>query len=220
MSVMSQLKEFASNPSDGESASQKEFGREFLPSEQGLAQNGELSDMIEDNPIPGQSLTQDPDQRMAYEGPPQITDQQEFADHLFVRLCEPEILPGVLQSMRKGIPIEDVTLKILRSQVQKGVISVDLMMLSIEPTIYTLIALATSAEIEAVLYPEGDFDEEESNDAMALNFRRAAHNLATKGGKEEAPEEGESITLSDVEAPAVTPKNLMSKSKAAVKGIE
>lgn len=213
MSVMSQLKKFSDSPSS-ETDSQGAFGKDDLPS--GSKEQGEMSQMMVDNPIPGQSLTQDPDQRLPMEGAPEFTDQQEFMDHLFMRVTDPQILGDLLQSMRKKVPVEIVALKVLRSQTAKGVINTDLMLLSIEPTIYMLISLATLAEIDPVLYPEEDFDSDESDDDMASKFRNAAHEMATGG----TPDEDPSLTVNDLQAPAVLPRSLMDKGKKAVEALD
>lgn len=204
-SVMAQLKKFASDPS------QDKISRDFLPDMESSRGQGELSDMFQDHPIPGQSLTQDPDQRLPYETPPEFTEQREFIDHLFNEMTDETKLPGILDALRMGVPVEDVSLRVLRSELRKGSINTDMLLLCIEPTIYITIALATYADIDPTLYPEGDFDEEEANSEMALRFRKAAQAMST-------PDEEEKVTVNDFQAPAVLPQSLMPRAQAAVKG--
>lgn len=221
MSVMAQLKKFAENPEgpvEGEpTESQGKFDRSFLKSSIGNTEGSEeLDSMLSDNPIPGQSLTQDPNQRLPYEGPPRFTDQRPFIDHLFNQLSNEDVLPGILQTMRKEVPVEDVARKVLRKQLMNGNINPDLMLLSIEPTIYMLIALATYAGIDPILYPEGDFDEEDSDATMSSKFKEGAERLI-QGDVTEAKQEG--ITVTDLQAPSVLPRSLMSRTQEALESI-
>lgn len=213
-SVLSQLKKFA-GPSEGTTDSQESFGRDFLPSAQASVQQGQMDSMFQDHPIPGQSLTQDPDSKLPFEGPPRFTEQQEFIEHLFIQLTDSNVLPNLLQSMRKKVPVEIVALKVLRSQVKKGNINTDLMLLSIEPTIYTLISLATLAEIDPVLYPEEDFDADGANSEMASRFRTAAQEMATGG----TPDEDPKLTVNDLQAPPGLPRSLMDRAEKAVEEV-
>jgi hypothetical protein len=210
---MTQLKKFAENP-EGPTGSQKAFGREFLESPSDTARSTELDGMMTDNPIPGQSLTQDPGAPLPNEGPPRFTQQREFIDHLFNQLSDEDILPEILQSMRLRVPVEEVAHKVLRGQLMKGNINPDMLLLSIEPTIYMLIGFATYAEIDPVLYPEGDFDEDEANDTMAAKFREGADRLT------EGADVSDGLTVEDIQAPAVVPSGLMTKTKAAVASLD
>lgn len=208
MSVLAQLKKFSENPEG------PEYDREFLRTP-GAGESGELEQTIQDVPIPGQSLTQDPDQKLPHEMPPRFTEQREFLDHLFVQLSSEDVLPKILDSMRKDVPVEDVALNVLKGQLRKGNVNTDLLMLSIEPTIYMLIAFATYAEIDPVLHPESDFDEEEANTDMAHQFRAAAQALQDGA----TPDEDPRLTVGDLNAPAVLPQSLMQRTQEAVGNI-
>lgn len=206
MSIQAQLKKFASDPST------EKTSRDFLPDQGNAEGQGQMQEMFEDHPIPGQSLTQDPEQRMPYETPPEYTDQREFIDYLFNDITEQSKLPGLLDVLRKKVPVEDVALRVLRGEIRKGAINTDMLMLSIEPTIYMLIALATYAEIDPVLYPEEDFDSDEANEDMALKFRQAAQAMRE-------PDEDPQVTLDDFQAPSVTPQSLMPRAQSAVESV-
>lgn len=122
--------------------------------------------MMFDGPIPGEGLTNDPDNPAPYEKPPKHVNLEDFIDELFMRLTEtPEKLDGVMDPIRKGIPIEDVASILLFQAMSSGQITPDLQLLAAEPTIYMLIGLSQYAGIkDAKLYPEEDFaldDEEE-----------------------------------------------------------
>lgn len=211
MSVMTQLKQFAENP-DGSSG---KFDRSFMEGTQGSENSSEMDEMMQDHPIPGQSLTQDPDTKLPMEGPPEFTDQQEFIDHLFITLSDEDILPGLLEAMNLKVPVEEVALKVLRGHIRKGKINTDLMLLCIEPTIYMLIAFATYAEIDPVLYPEGDLDDEEANNEMSSRFRKATQEMVEGGKADETP----GVTVDELQAPTVMPKALMSRTQEAVAAV-
>ena len=213
MSVMNQLKSFSENPDGSSGKFSRDFlGNEGIPNDQAV----ETDDMMQDHPIPGQSLTQDPDSRMPYEGPPEFTDQQDFLEHLFIQLSDQDALPKLLEAMTKQVPIEEIALRILRGQVSKGAINTDLMLLSIEPAIYMLISFATYAEIDPVLYPEGELDDEAANDEMAGRFRAATKEMIEGGEKDETP----GVTVQELQTPAALPQSIMKRTQEAVASIQ
>jgi len=214
MSVMNQLKQFSENPEAG-GTKQAEFNREFLNESQDTKGAEGLDAMLTDVPIAGQSLTQDPGQRLPHESPPEFTNLEDFMEELFTDLTGEDRLPLVLEVMRKGFPLENIAQKILRKKVQKGAINPDLMLLGIEPTIYMLIALATYADIDAVLYPEGDDElDDDMDSSMISKFKQGAQDLT------EGTEEGEPLDVADIQAPTVVPRNLMDRVSTAVDSVE
>lgn len=211
MSVMNQLKKFSENP-EATGDQQAKFDRKFLNEAQDTKGATELDSLMTDVPIAGQSLTQSPDQRMPYEGPPEFTDQQDFIEHLFTELTGEDALPMVLESLRKQVPVEDAAHRILRGQLQHGKINTDLLLLSIEPTIYMLIGLATYAGIDPVLYPEGDVGDGEGK--MIDKFKQGAQALTG-----DLEDDGQ-VDINDIQAPAVVPRNLMDRVGQAVSAID
>lgn len=172
----------------------------------------EMEELLQAMPVAGQSLTQDPNNKLPFEQPPEFVNLQDFMEELFIQVTEPTKLPAVLDSMRKGVPVEEITQATLEQAFRKGKISPDLLMLAIEPTIYMLIALATYAEIDPVLYPE-DPMEDEGND-KAMMFRQAADELLANVDEQE---KSDGIQLQDLEAPAEgVPSSLLSRVAQAV----
>jgi len=108
MSVMNQLKKFSENPEAG-GDQQAKFDRKFLNESPETKGAGNLDAMMSDVPIPGQSLTQDPDNRQPYETPPEFTNLEDFMEELFTELTGEDQLPKVLNAMRKEIPVEEVS---------------------------------------------------------------------------------------------------------------
>ena len=210
MSIQKQLTKFAQNPDD------KFQGGKFPTQSQGM---GDMEAMMQATPIPGQSLTQDPASKLPYETPPKYTDLQEFVDESFLIISDPERLPTLFKAMRKGVPVEYIAQKFLERQIQEGNINTDMMLQAIEPTIYILIHMATYGGVEAVLYPEDDMlDPADSGQAMS-KFKKATQGMRKQEVTEvpsESPVGRNTVTANDLVAPAVQPRSLLARTKAAV----
>lgn len=214
MSVMNQLKKFSENPADA-GEGQSKFDREFLNESEDTKGAEGLDAMMQDHPIPGQGMTQDPDQPLPHEKPPEFTDLADFMEELFMELTDEDRLPRVLGALRAELPVENIAEKILRLKVQKGAINVDLMIMGIEPVIYMLISLATYAGIDAVLYPEGDDElDDDGDDTMISKFKQGAKELS------EGTEEDKPLDVADIQAPVNVPRNLMDRVGKAVDAVE
>jgi hypothetical protein len=208
MSVMQQLKSLAGQ--EGTSSFPK-----F--SKGGDASSQEMKDteaMMMATPIPGQSLTQNPESRLPFETPPKFTDVQEFIDETFLRFTNEDGLPDLLDSMRTGMPVEHVAEKYLQRSFKDGDITPDLLLLAIEPTIYMLISLATFADIDPVLYPEDEMGDEEAT-GIATDFYKKATKELLKTPDAPQGNDGK-LTVTDLEAPTNMPKSLLSRAKQAV----
>tara|TARA_R110002096_G_scaffold429565_1_gene642554 strand:+ start:162 stop:767 length:606 start_codon:yes stop_codon:yes gene_type:complete len=171
----------------------------------------EMEEMLQTNSIPGQSLTQDPENPQGYETPPEFTDVQDFIEESFLQLTEPSSLSPLLQAMRGNIPVEHLAEKFLMKAMQAGKITPDLLMLSIEPIIYTMISLATYAKIEPVLYPEDNMIDSEEKDKTDL-FKKSSRELLVGEDKDDSG----GLTVSEIQAPTSVPRSLLARSKKAV----
>ena len=110
--------------------------------------------------IPGQSLTNDPDQKYHWEQPPRITNQQEALDYMTSEILEEENLFPIMRAVSKGVPIGDIVSLMLQQAFQAGLINPDLMLLLLEPLHFVLMAIAEKSGVGYVLY-EGENEEEE-----------------------------------------------------------
>jgi len=99
-------------------------------------------------PIPGQSLTNSPEEPRPFEQPPEFTEFRKAFNYLAEELLEPEIYEGLVTGIGQGVPITDVTLQILQAGFQEGKWNPDLLMMLIEPTMYLLMALCEKAGVE------------------------------------------------------------------------
>lgn len=127
-------------------------------------------------PIPGQSLTDNPDQSYPWESPPEYTNFNQAFNYLAEELLEEEIYVPLMIAMGKGVPIADITLQLLQRGFQEGKWNPDMFMMLIEPTMYLLMALAEKSGIEPRLYgdEEEDLDPEDEDDIAKMK----ANNLA------------------------------------------
>jgi hypothetical protein len=135
-------------------------------------------------PIPGQSLTDNPDQSYPWESPPEYTDFNKAFNYLAEELLEEEIYVPLMVAMGQGVPISDITLQLLQRGFQEGKWNPDMFMMLIEPTMYLLMALAEKAEIEPRLYgdEEEDLDAEDEEDVAKMKAKNLAKLTQEKVG--------------------------------------
>ena len=98
-------------------------------------------------PIPGQSLTDEPN-NVAWERPPEITDPDEAVVFHLDRLSEKPIVDSVLHLLQMGFPVDVLTRSILTGAVGSGMHSIDVSLL-ISPVIEEEIAyMGTTAGVK------------------------------------------------------------------------
>ncbi len=112
-------------------------------------------------PIPGQSLTNSPEEPYNWEKPAEFSNPKEAMLYTFELLTEPETTANVLINITKGVSIIDIASIILYQGFTEGKWNPDLMTLLMEPTMFILMALAEKAEIPYKLDSADDSDVEE-----------------------------------------------------------
>jgi len=112
-------------------------------------------------PIPGASLTSDPENPRAWETPPEYTTQEKALKNIFTNITEEENHGRLLNSLRDGIDIESIVQVLLFKGFQDGKWSPDLMLLLIEPLVYIVMWIADQAGIDAQISADGDDWEDE-----------------------------------------------------------
>lgn len=182
----------------------------------GTGEMAHAGEMMQSVPIPGQSLTNPMDQKNPWEQPPEFTDLQEYVDHLFLKLSDPEKLEQLLDVMSTGVPLEHIAQKFLMKSFKDGEITPDMLLMAIEPAIYILIALATYGGVSPVLYPEEDMMDPADDEPKENVFKRASRELLASEDKDQ---DGR-ITVQEVQAPAVQPKSLLARSKQAAQKVK
>ncbi len=153
-----------------------------------LQENLKLAEQVEaagidpfDAPIPGESLTSDSENLRPYERPPSYTNVESAMAFIFDQMTEDENYERVVETMRNGIPISDITQVYLTKGFHEGAWSPDLLLLLIEPTMYLLMWLADGVDIDFVLDDEPD--EEEQEEAFRSEARAEIARLQPKEDK-------------------------------------
>lgn len=123
-------------------------------------------------PIPGQSLTQDPDNPAPYERPPQFTSVHEASEFIFEKFIDEETYIPMMQMMADDMPIMDITQTVLFKGFTEGKWSPDLMLMLVEPTAYMLLALAERAEIDPIIYRGEDEDDDEEERVLGTKYEK------------------------------------------------
>ena len=123
-----------------------------------------------EGPIPGQSLTNSPDEPAPWERPPTYTTMNEAMHSLFDMLTEEEMYIDVVSAIGQGMPIVNLTEVILTDGFQKGAWNPDLMIQLIEPTMYMLMSMAEKAGVKYKIDEEDDPDIEEATPEEELQM--------------------------------------------------
>jgi len=113
-------------------------------------------------PIPGQSLTSNPDEPRPFERPPDFTNFKEALDFIAADLLLEENYTPIVLAMADGIPVTDLAMQIGYVGFREGKWNPDLMMMLMEPLMYLLMALAEKAGIEYRIDDEDDDEDEDS----------------------------------------------------------
>lgn len=138
-----------------------------------------------DGPIPGQSLTNSPDQKYPWEQAPELTSQKETTQKIFLDLLKEDNLETVTTLMSDGIPVMDISQMLLMTAFQKGKMNPDMMVSQLEPTTYMLLAIAEKAGIKPVLNRDDETEaiEDEEIDSEDINTSQQIKNIVTPTGK-------------------------------------
>ncbi len=116
-------------------------------------------------PIPGMSLTMDPDNPMPHDRPPEFTNLHKALNYIFENAIEEENYSRFITLMADGFPLMEVVQTVLFGGFYEGKWTYQLMNLLIEPTTYIFLALCERADIDPKFFRddlEDDLDEEES----------------------------------------------------------
>lgn len=143
-----------------------------------LAQLGKMK-----RPIPGQSLTNDPDNPLPFEGPPIFTKRKEATEEIFSNLIREDVYPNVIEGLLNGIPVMDMTKVILFEGFRQGKWNPDLFTLLIEPTAYMIMALAERAEVDYRIDNEVEPDPEVEKTQIEKRFETVKKSLTNPKSK-------------------------------------
>ena len=113
-------------------------------------------------PVPGQSLTNPPEQKYPWESPPEFTNVTEAQLYLLAELTEKERFVSLTNALADQVPVDIITRTILFEGFSRGKWSADLLLLLIEPLAVIVMALGERVGIDYVL-EDGDQDEPEED---------------------------------------------------------
>ena len=116
------------------------------------------------SPVPGESLTQDPNQKFPWEQPSEINDVDSAIKEIFINSTEKNTLVELLNILKNGQPVDEIAQVIAYRGATTGKYNNDLMLLLLEPIMYLIIAIAEEYEIEPVIYEGMDNDIAELED--------------------------------------------------------
>ena len=115
--------------------------------------------------IPGESLTNDPENPAPFEKAPTFTSVHGASEYLWDAFIEPEEYVNLMSAVANGVPLIQITQAVLFTEFTKGSWNPDLMLMLIEPTTYMLMALAERAELPMVIY-EGELNDENDEEEL------------------------------------------------------
>jgi hypothetical protein len=111
--------------------------------------------------IPGQSLTNSPEQPYNWEKAPEFTNSKEAMLYVFETLTVPETTANILLSLSRGVGVVDIASITLYTGFTEGKWNPDLMTLLMEPVMYMVMALGEKAELDFVMNSGDDNIREE-----------------------------------------------------------
>ena len=107
-------------------------------------------------PIPGESLTNDPDSPYPFEKAPEFTTLKNANEYLFEKIIDEDTYVKLMDLLIQEVPVMEITQLLLFEGFNQGKWNPDLMVLLIEPTAYMLMALAERADIDYVITKNQD----------------------------------------------------------------
>ena len=131
-------------------------------------------------PVPGQSLTNSPQEPYNWERPPEFTSPREAMYKIFDSLLEEEALLNTLSALDNGAGVIDIASVVLYAGFIEGKWSPDLMLLLMETTMYMIIALAQKADIDFNL----DAGDDEQPEEMSPDTQLSEINKGVKSLRE------------------------------------
>jgi hypothetical protein len=140
-------------------------------------------------PIPGSSLTNDPENPAPYERAPKFTSVHAASEYIWEKFIDPKVYVSLMGSISEGVPLADLAQIILFKEFQEGAWNPDLMLMLFEPTVYMMIALAERLDIPMTIY-EGDLedDDEEAELLGTTVTEQRIQDLIKRGSSGRIPE--------------------------------
>tara|TARA_R100000951_G_scaffold7807_1_gene7240 strand:+ start:1379 stop:1987 length:609 start_codon:yes stop_codon:yes gene_type:complete len=140
-----------------------------------------MKEVMFEQAIPGQSLTNSPENNYAWEKPPEYTSVKEAREAIFLNLLEPKTLKSVQELMVTDIPINAIAEVVLTDGFRKGKFNPDMMLNLLEPTMYMLMAIAEKSGIEPII--ESDEPDDEDDEESIQRTMQERNTFMKEGGR-------------------------------------
>jgi hypothetical protein len=173
--------------------------------------NQEILDYLGEmnGPVPGQSLTNNPDEPYPWEKSPQFVNVKDALYELFGMMTKPETYTEIVTALKDGMPVVNLTETILTDGFQKGAWNPDLMVQLIEPTMYMVMSMAEKAGVQYKIDEEDDPNLEEVDGEREkeffTEFEKAVNTKSKDMSKSSIPQEIQK-ELDNVEVPSLLGK--------------
>jgi hypothetical protein len=136
-------------------------------------------------PIPGQSLTNDPESPAPFEKAPEFTSVHAASEYMFERITDPTVYTNAMEAIAAGTPIMNIVQAMLFVEFESGKFNPDLMYMMIEPT-------------EMVIYTGEMEDEDSEEQILGASFAEERLKKMQKAGQSGiVPEGALSIDLAE-----------------------
>lgn len=109
-----------------------------------------------DRPMPGESLTRDPDDRLPFEQPPQFTDRKDALEYYFELFTEEDNYAGIMDALESGVSLMEVVQVFLMQGFREGLFNPDMLLMLAEPLAYMIAALAERADVDFTVMNDPD----------------------------------------------------------------
>jgi len=151
-------------------------------------------------PMPGQSLTRSPDEKLPFEGPPKYTNRTDVLEYYFELFTEEENYLAIMNALESGVSVMEVVQVFIMQGFQQGLYNPDMMLMVAEPLAYMIAALAERAGVEFTIM--GDEDEKPTLEQQELPLMNQKMRTIEKPQMDEDFPAELSEKLDNVKAPA------------------
>jgi hypothetical protein len=131
-------------------------------------------------PIPGQSLTNNPEEPYSWEGPTEFTKFKEALDYVAAELLQEDVYTAVVLALGDGVTVTDMATQIGYVGFREGKWNPDLMLMLMEPLMYLLMSLCEKAGIQYRVDSEDNPDEESDQSLLEQKAKNIAEMTKAK----------------------------------------
>tara|TARA_R100000908_G_C3733060_1_gene131829 strand:+ start:397 stop:996 length:600 start_codon:yes stop_codon:yes gene_type:complete len=131
-------------------------------------------------PIPGQSLTNNPEEPYSWEGPTEFTKFKEALDYVAAELLQEDVYTAVVLALGDGVTVTDMATQIGYVGFREGKWNPDLMLMLMEPLMYLLMSLCEKAGIQYRVDSEDSPDEESDQSLLEQKAKNIAEMTKAK----------------------------------------